>query len=463
MNSIDLIRMGLKNLWRRKLRTFLTVLGVIIGTASIIIMISLGLAMTQNFTNEISKMGSLNVINIYPNYGGGYYDGPVKAVGGATDGSGTTLDDTAVTKISQIQGVEAITPVLEAYYKLVSGRYAAQVSIRGIRPESMAEFEFPLQDGRLLQEGDTLNMVFGGFVPRNFYDTRASRGGMFWGGMPQEILVDVLNDRIVMTSDYSYGERPQPGQEPSKKKPKLYKINGVGILQEGNYENDYYAYMSIYELQKIVDETNKDQQNQPGMGKMGRGMQNQQQKGYQRVMVKVTDFQQVKEISQQIRDMGFQTNSLTDILDSMQKQYGQLQAILGGIGAVSLLVAAIGITNTMIMSIYERTKEIGVMKVIGAALSDIRRLFLLESGLIGLMGGIAGLGLSFLMSYILNTSGMSLFGGFGGAGPDAKMSVIPIWLVGYTMVFTTLVGILSGFYPARRAMKLSALEAIRTE
>ncbi|HCR41071.1 MAG TPA: hypothetical protein DIW41_09225 [Lachnospiraceae bacterium] len=216
--------------------------------------------------------------------------------------------------------------------------------------------------------------------------------------------------------------------------------------------------MSIYELEKIIDETNREQQEESGTN---RSMRNNQQNGYQRVMVKVTDFQQVKEISQQIRDMGFQTNSLTDILDSVQKQYSQLQAILGGIGAVSLLVAAIGITNTMIMSIYERTKEIGVMKVIGAALSDIRRLFLLESGLIGLMGGILGLGQGSLPSDILNTSGMSLFGGMG--GPGSKMSVIPVWLVGYTLIFSTLVGLLSGFGPARRAMKLSALEAIRTE
>ena len=180
-------------------------------------------------------------------------------------------------------------------------------------------------------------------------------------------------------------------------------------------------------------------------------------------MVKVTDFQDVAAISQQIKDIGYQTNSLTDILDSMKSQYGQLQAILGGIGAVSLLVAAIGITNTMIMSIYERTREIGVMKVIGAALSDIRRLFLLESGLIGLIGGILGLGMSYGLSFILNTTGMTLIDYWGSAGPDTKMSVIPLWLVGYTLIFATLVGLISGFYPARRAMRLSAIEAIRTE
>ena len=265
MNSIDLIRMGIKNLWRRKLRTFLTVLGVIIGTSSIIVMISLGLAMTQNYTNEISKMGSLNVINIYQGYGGGMMEGSGKVIGGMGNGESPILDDEAVTKISQIEGIEAITPVLESYYKFVSGKYAAQLSVRGIRPEAMAAFDFPIAQGRLLEEGDSLDLVFGGYVPKTFYNTKTSRGG-YWG-VSEEILVDVLNDRLLMTSDYNYGEKPVPGMDNGDtKEPKLYKVNGVGILAEGNYENDNYAYMSIYELQKIVDETNKEQRNQPGGG-----------------------------------------------------------------------------------------------------------------------------------------------------------------------------------------------------
>lgn len=453
MNSFDLLRMGLKNLWRRKLRTFLTVLGVIIGTTSIMIMISLGFAMTENYKNEISKLGSLNIINVYQGY---YMERPMG--GGSSTGEMPKLDDEIVTMISQIKGVEAVTPLLETSFRFVSGKYAAYISVKGIRPEAMEAFDFTVTQGRLLQEGDTLNVVFGAYIPHSFYNTRASRGG-YWGGMQEEVNVDLLNDRIVMTSDFSYGERPAPGAPRETKKPKLYKISGVGILEEGDYENDYYAYMSIYELQKIIDETNREQRNQPGGNKGGIN----QQQGYSRIMVKVKDFNDVQDISQQIKDMGFQTHSLTDILDSMKNQYGSLQAILGGIGAVSLFVAALGITNTMIMSIYERTREIGVMKVIGAALSDIRRLFLLESGLIGLLGGIFGIGLSYTSSYILNSSGMRLIDYWGSAGPDAKMSIIPIWLTGFALIFSSLVGLISGFYPARRAMKLSALEAIRTE
>lgn len=144
-----------------------------------------------------------------------------------------------------------------------------------------------------------------------------------------------------------------------------------------------------------------------------------------------------------------------------------IQAVLGGIGAISLLVAALGITNTMIMSIYERTREIGVMKVLGCLLTDIRQLFLWEAGIIGFTGGITGLLLSIGASLLLNRFGGSL-GGFlgGGSGPDGQplpISVIPLWLSCSSVGFATLVGLVSGFAPANRAMKLSALEAIRSE
>ncbi len=179
-------------------------------------------------------------------------------------------------------------------------------------------------------------------------------------------------------------------------------------------------------------------------------------------MVRVEDIKYVSEIQERIKSEGFEAYSLNDMLDELNKMTGIIQAVLGGIGAVSLLVAAIGITNTMVMSIYERTKEIGIMKVIGASLRDIKRLFLFESAIIGLLGGAVGIGFSFLLSSIINRFS-SQFGGFLGVVEDTKISIIPIWLVFAALAFSALIGLISGYYPARRAMNLSALDAIRTE
>ena len=174
------------------------------------------------------------------------------------------------------------------------------------------------------------------------------------------------------------------------------------------------------------------------------------------------DIKYVEEVQDTIKAMEYGTSSLADILKPMQETSNTIQLILGGIGAVSLLVSAIGIANTMVMSIYERTKEIGVMKVLGCLISDIKKLFLFEASMIGLIGGGLGIGLSYLASYFMNKYADqigSVLGGIGGTGND--ISVIPLWLVLLALGFAMLIGIISGYFPARRATKIKALEAMR--
>lgn len=153
--------------------------------------------------------------------------------------------------------------------------------------------------------------------------------------------------------------------------------------------------------------------------------------------------------------MGYQASSLTDQLNTMKETTKMLRIVLGAIGAVSLIVAAIGITNTMVMAIYERTREIGIMKVIGASLRDIKLLFLTEAAFIGFAGGVLGIITSFLMSLIVNLVATKQ--------ASEMTSSIPVWLYLSAVAFATVIGVLSGYLPAKRAMKLSALTAIKTE
>lgn len=166
----------------------------------------------------------------------------------------------------------------------------------------------------------------------------------------------------------------------------------------------------------------------------------------------------VEELADTIRSMGYEVSTNIDYINSMKKQFAMVQGVLGGIGAVSLFVAAIGITNTMMMSIYERTKEIGVMKVIGCSLKNIRQMFLLEAAFIGFLGGVVGNLLSFIMSAAVNlaVSGESM-------GISGSLSYIPPWLALAALGFAVLVGMAAGYFPALRAMRLSPLAAIRNE
>ena len=167
----------------------------------------------------------------------------------------------------------------------------------------------------------------------------------------------------------------------------------------------------------------------------------------------------VDEVSETLRTMGYRVDSNVEYMESMKKEFALIQAVLGGIGAVSLLVAAIGIANTMMMSIYERTKEIGVIKVLGCSLKNIRQMFLMEAAFIGLMGGVIGNILSLSISAVINI----ITGNMSGMADMGGISYIPVWLLAVSIGFAVLVGMAAGYFPALRAMKLSPLAAIRNE
>ena len=191
-------------------------------------------------------------------------------------------------------------------------------------------------------------------------------------------------------------------------------------------------------------------------------------KGYSGAMVKVKDMNQVAEVETEIKRMGFRTSSMEIIRKPMEREARQKQMMLGGLGAISLFVAALGITNTMIMSISERTREIGVMKSLGCFVRDIRRIFLLEAGCIGLLGGVTGTVFSYAVSFVMNmtSEGMSSSSMAGAmeadmAGLPSRLSVIPWWLSLFAVLFSIAVGVGAGYYPAGKAVKISALEAIK--
>ena len=181
---------------------------------------------------------------------------------------------------------------------------------------------------------------------------------------------------------------------------------------------------------------------------------------YNQLLVNVDDMDHVVSLQKELQDLGYDAYSQAEWVESEQKTMGYIQAVLGGIGAVSLFVAAIGITNTMMMSIYERTKEIGVMKVLGCDLRNIRSLFLMEAGFIGFIGGVIGLILSLILSVVINkvAAGANEY-----MGTTGGISYIPVWLALLSLVFAVMVGMVAGFFPARRAMRLSPLAAIRNE
>ena len=478
MSSVDIVLMSMRNLFKRKLRTFLTILGVVIGTAAIIVMVSLGLAVNASFEESLAYMGDIRVLTVRnPGSGGGggmmvAYSGGGMSVsyGGSSSGGGrqseekVVLNEKALNAFKQIPNVYAATPVVSIQMTAKSGKFTTWLDIKGIDPSTMMDFDYKLQAGELLK-GDKNGIVFGSEMPFNFYNPNDRN---YWRNIDWENRVpniDIFNDKIEMSFEEGYGYEDnnpiyQSYEDDSKQKPKPYKIAVNGWLESMGYETDYYAFMDIEEVLKIKLAQQRYRQNE---GIRYYGSNNFSSTEYDTIMVKCDDINNVEKVMAEIEKQGFYVDSYyIDVLNQMKEMSRSLQLFLGAIGAVSLFVAAIGIANTMIMAIYERTREIGIMKVIGASIKDIKKLFLLEAILIGFIGGGIGILLSLGISHLLNTAGVSIMGMIGGGG-GGVVSLIPMWLCGVALAFSSFIGLVSGYFPAIRAMNLSALAAIRTE
>lgn len=426
----DLLRMAFMNLWRRKLRAVLTVLGMVIGVSSIVVMMSLGVGIRQATMESYENMGSLTNITVSSWRW-------VENANGNGSSTETKLDKKAVETMRQIPGVVAVMPQINAYGIIKSGKWIADTSILAIDGEVAEQFGIELSEGRYPEYkrgGDTHEIVLSESVLGWFYDPNTGKQAVDREGNPKV----TMDSRFQLTFDYNaaFGSRnTEPGYVPGK----TYRINAVGKVSPDNNEFSWYCLMDLEALQKLAKENEK--------------FISLDTSTYNSVLVKCDSTGSVASVKEAIDAMGYGTSSLQDSLEQAEQQMQQIQYLLGAIGGVSLLVAAIGIMNTMMMSIYERTREIGIIKVLGCRMDNIAELFLTEAAFIGLIGGALGLGISYGLAAIINKF-------IGSSGFNA---LIPLWLALGALIFSIAVALVSGLYPAIRAMRLSPLTAIRNE
>ncbi|MDO5418036.1 MAG: ABC transporter permease [Lachnospiraceae bacterium] len=454
MKFRDLLVMSVNNLLRRKLRTILTVLGVVIGTASIVVMVSLGIGLKELNMEQIASYGSLTTVQVYSesrwSMGGGSSDSKTEP---------NYVTDDVIKLLRKIPHVKGVSPVLSVNVLMKQGAYETNTRLMGVSQDYMKEI--PLGEGSLPSPNDKeLKLVIGNQIPTQFYHSKTGKGYWETGELPD---VDFMNKPLFVIFDMNAYYQSMSGSTDGMaavKPPKKYMIQTAGMVEGGQDDWNYYSYnvyvdIDVLETQLKRIFKKKPIPNQPTT-KKGKALP---YLVYDSAQVFVEDLEYVTDVQKAINDLGYQAESNMEWLEQSKKQSQMIQAVLGGIGAVSLFVAAIGIANTMMMSIYERTKEIGVMKVLGCDMRNIRDMFLLESGFIGFMGGIVGILLSFTVSFIINHfAGGQLLTGMAG-----DISRIPMWLNLAALGFAIFVGMAAGFLPATRAMKLSPLAAIRNE
>ncbi|MDL2236757.1 ABC transporter permease [Christensenellaceae bacterium OttesenSCG-928-K19] len=444
MNLFDVLALAAGNLWRRKLRTMLTVLGVIIGTACIVIMVALGLGNLEQFNENIMGSFNLTQIQVY-NYG---------SMGGQ---SGTRLNEQTIDMIKGWDGVKSATGVQSLPAYLVMGKYVNGSEVYAVDAEAMG-FEF--MEGGLYSDTDAVELVIGKSTRQYFTDPRDTSGyygygvAMSVGGVyyedaeyeePSGPDVDWLTQQLKFYPHWSDGKDEE--FTPENPAPKEYKAKITGILSNDAWS--YQMFISRDAADRIMKENKKLLEN---LGyKAG---------SYQQAYVNAVDVDAVDGILTKIKEMGFEAYSDSEWINTVQEEAMRQQSQLIAIGLISLLVSAIGIANTMLASILERRREIGVMKVIGLSIRKINLMFLVEAALIGLLGGIIGLVISYAVGGVVNMGGgeMNFLGMYFYEG--VRLS-IPWWLSLGAILIATGVGIVSGLYPAWRATKMSPLEAIR--
>jgi ABC-type antimicrobial peptide transport system permease subunit len=452
MKIVDLLGMSISNLWKRKLRTVLTVLGVVIGITSIVVMVALGNGLKESMLENYSNYTSMTQITVYSdNY---YYDS------GSNSEEEKRLDDAFISELEGMEHVEAVYPRLETYAIAKSGKYMSSINLLGVTNEELASMKIEVGEGELFSSDSELELFYGNNVISDFYVEKTGNYP-YWdtGELPD---IDFLNDPMFVIFDTdAYWSSRSSDTDTTVKQPKKYIIKTAGIMAGDVNDWNQYSYYVLCNIDALKAQLkrvfkNSVIPNQPTR-KNGKPYN---EIFYSRLVVQVDDMENVTELTNAINDMGYNASSSAEWIQQEMDSMNTIQAVLGAIGAVAMIVAAISITNTMMMSIYERTKEIGVMKVLGCDIRNIQTLFLLEAGFIGFIGGVLGVGFSYILSFVINSL-MTSSGMGDSMGITGAICRIPLWLCPVAIVFAIIVGMVAGFIPSLRAMKLSPLAAIR--
>lgn len=443
MKKSDIFAMAIKNLKGRRSRTKLTIIGVVIGTCAIVIMISIGAGINNMLTQEYKSSSTATRISIYAN-----------TDSNADEADKMPLNDSAVSYFKSMDHVETVLPVINMsdYVSITRGKYTYNGdSVMAVDFDTLEKLGVQVENGTLKRQSDPYTVYVGSTAVTNFADKQGNSVECEYDDNFNLVSceIDPLKDTFYLAPAVLDAENQTASSSAT------HKLRVAGVLSgsgSSGLDSIGSIFIDIRAAEKIIREYNaiNNKPNKPVE--------------YSEVFVYTDKIDNVKSVQSNLNAVGLSTYSNQDDQEYIKKIMTVVQVVLGAIGAVSMFVAAFGISNTMIMAVYERTKEIGVMKVIGCDISDIKTVFLCEAGLIGFIGGVIGVFISIIVSLIANAvAGAVLSSTLNDMSIRVTVSSVPLWLVVLGIGFSVLVGVISGVSPANRAVNVSALKAIHNE
>lgn len=414
MKTYDIFKLSLSHVRKSRMRSWLTIIGIVIGVAAIVAIISIGEGMQASVQKSLGSLGA-DQITVTPGYSRATGMGPgQRGPGGGA--STVNLTDKDLNNIKQVPGVIYVNGMVSGRSEMIIGTEKTSVSINGVDTTVWRSMiTTGLESGRYLQPGDTNAVVIGYSLAHEVF------------------LQPITQNRPIMIGG------------------KTFKV--VGILEQsgGFGGTDRAVFMSVDPARDVITDTIANNQFTSITLKIAdQGLADK---------VK-TDIEQKLMNSRHVnsRTRDFTVTAFASIQQQISSVTQSITMFLAAIAAVSLLVGAVGIANTMFMSVMERTRQIGLLKALGATDTEVMKLFLIESGLFGVVGGVIGITLGVLISVLISSIGLQMI------GPGGTMTtVVPPSLIIFALAFSILVGVLSGVMPARNAAKMNPVDALRFE
>jgi len=422
--------LGLAGLRRTPVRFILTALGVTVASGALVSMVAFALGVQERAEAPFRALGLVDVIQVSPKKG-------------QTPGDAPALDDDALKRMESLPGVAVACPDL---------RVAGIKITAGEKTETVVALGLPRQVPIL---GTTQDV----FVAGGYFHPNEDRQAILAKRLALDLGFSPVEDAVgaTVTLEASGLSGGKPAAFTFERKKLAVTVVGVYEVPDLMFGPMTRAVLLPVELMKGIPGA----QFEHALDGMKAGS-DPARAGYRRATVRVWRRADLAPVEAAIQAMGYDTRTLLHLLEEIRTFFIFIDVLLAAVGTVALVVAGLGIVNTLLMCVLERQQEIGIYKAIGASDRDVAVLFLTEAGTIGLIGGLGGIALGRLVSWLLEI-GVNAYARSQGVTSYLDVFAFPVWLLGATVLFSAAVSVLAGAYPALRAARVDPIRSLRRE